>query len=74
MFEQTFKNIDEMFLKLEKEFGAIMRFDSTYAIIEFSEPDNEEGVIPEAAQKLLSRSYKTSQHDLVFAEDFPNSR
>jgi heme-degrading monooxygenase HmoA len=54
----------------ETEFLTIMWFDSLNAVIEFAGKDYENAVVPEKAQKILSRFDKQSQHYEVKIEDF----
>lgn len=46
----------------EMEFITIMRFETIQSIIDFAGEDYENCVVPEAAQKLLKRYDKKSQH------------
>jgi heme-degrading monooxygenase HmoA len=46
----------------ETEFITIMWFDSREAVKEFAGEDYEKAVVPEKAQKILSRFDKKSQH------------
>lgn len=46
----------------EIEFITIMKFDSIQSIIDFAGEDYENCVVPEAAQKVLKRYDKKSQH------------
>ena len=46
----------------ETEFITIMWFDSREAVKEFAGEDYEKAVVPEKAQKVLSRFDKRSQH------------
>jgi heme-degrading monooxygenase HmoA len=46
----------------EVEFITIMWFDSLASVKEFAGSDHERAVVPEKAQKLLSRYDKQSQH------------
>ncbi|MGD0755172.1 MAG: hypothetical protein ABR927_08945 [Bacteroidales bacterium] len=54
----------------ETEFITIMWFDSIDSVIKFAGEDSEKAVVPEKAQKILSRYDKTSQHYEVKIEDF----
>jgi hypothetical protein len=49
-------------LDLEVEFMTIMWFDNIESVIEFAGLEYENAVVPEKAQKLLSRFDKQSQH------------
>lgn len=53
----------------ETEFITIMWFDSLEAVKQFAGEDYEIAVVPEKAQKILSRYDKTSQHYDVEIED-----
>jgi heme-degrading monooxygenase HmoA len=53
----------------ETEFITIMWFDSLNAVIEFAGKDYENAVVPEIAQKVLSRFDKRSQHYEVKIDD-----
>jgi heme-degrading monooxygenase HmoA len=57
-------------MEQETEFLTIMWFDSLNAVIEFAGKDYENAVVPEKAQKILSRFDKQSQHYEVKIEDF----
>jgi heme-degrading monooxygenase HmoA len=54
----------------ETEFITIMWFDSLESVRMFAGEDYENAVVPEKAQKILSRFDKTSQHYNVEIEDF----
>jgi heme-degrading monooxygenase HmoA len=54
----------------ETEFITIMWFDSVDSVIKFAGEDYEKAVVPEKAQKILSRYDKKSQHYDVEFEDF----
>ncbi|MGA3014081.1 MAG: hypothetical protein ABSD71_08600 [Bacteroidales bacterium] len=55
------------------EFITIMWFDSISSVIEFAGVDYEKAVVPEKAQKVLSRFDKRSQHYEVRSnDDFKN--
>jgi len=57
----------------EVEFITIMWFDSISPVIEFAGVDYEKAVVPEKAQKVLSRFDKRSQHYEVRSnDDFKN--
>ena len=49
-------------LKTETEFITIMWFDSVNSVIEFAGKDYKKAVVPEKAQKVLSRFDHESQH------------
>ena len=49
-------------LETETEFITIMWFESLGAVREFAGEDYENAVVPEKAQRVLSRFDKTSQH------------
>jgi heme-degrading monooxygenase HmoA len=49
-------------LENETEFITIMWFDSLNSVIEFAGKDYENAVVPDKAQKILSRFDKQSQH------------
>jgi hypothetical protein len=53
----------------ETEFITIMWFDSLKAVEEFAGKDYEKAVVPEKAQKILSRYDDRSQHYEVIIED-----
>jgi heme-degrading monooxygenase HmoA len=53
----------------ETEFITIMWFDSLDSVVEFAGSDYEKAVVPEKAQKVLSRFDKTSQHYTVLVDD-----
>jgi len=53
----------------ETEFVTIMWFDSLDAVREFAGSDYENAVVPDKAQKVLSRFDKKSQHYDVKIED-----
>jgi heme-degrading monooxygenase HmoA len=54
----------------ETEFITIMWFDSLESVRKFAGEDYVNAVVPEKAQKILSRFDKTSQHYNVEIEDF----
>jgi heme-degrading monooxygenase HmoA len=54
----------------ETEFITIMWFDSFESVRMFAGEDYVNAVVPEKAQKILSRFDKTSQHYNVEIEDF----
>lgn len=54
----------------ETEFITIMWFDSVESVVKFAGEDYEKAVVPEKAQKILSRYDKKSQHYDVKIEDF----
>jgi heme-degrading monooxygenase HmoA len=54
----------------ETEYVTIMWFDSLDAVKEFAGPEYENAVVPEEAQKVLSRFDNKSQHYEVKIEDF----
>jgi heme-degrading monooxygenase HmoA len=56
-------------LKDETEFITIMLFDSLDSVRKFAGEDYENSVVPEKAQKILSRYDKTSQHYDVKTEN-----
>jgi len=56
-------------LENETEFITIMQFDSIAAVKEFAGSDYEAAVVPEKAQKVLSRYDGKSQHYDVIADD-----
>ena len=56
-------------LPSETEFITIMWFDSIDAVAEFAGADYEKAVVPEKAQKVLSRYDRTSQHYEVRIDD-----
>lgn len=53
----------------EEEFITIMWFESLDAVKEFAGADHEKAIVPEKAQKLLSRYDARSQHYEVRNED-----
>lgn len=55
----------------ETEFITIMWFDSIESVKEFAGDDYEKAVVPEKAQRILSRFDQTSQHYMVKAENLP---
>lgn len=57
-------------LAFETEFITIMWFDSIESVREFAGDDYEKAVVPEKAQKVLSRFDQTSQHYIVKTNDF----
>jgi heme-degrading monooxygenase HmoA len=56
-------------LENETEFITIMWFDSLNAVAEFAGIDYENAVVPEKAQRVLSRFNKKSQHYDVIIQD-----
>jgi heme-degrading monooxygenase HmoA len=54
----------------ETEFITIMWFDSLDSVKEFAGKEYETAVVPETAQRILSRYDKTSQHFEVKIDDF----
>jgi heme-degrading monooxygenase HmoA len=56
-------------LENETEFITIMWFDSLNAVAEFAGIDYENAVVPEKAQRVLSRFDKKSQHYDVIIQD-----
>jgi heme-degrading monooxygenase HmoA len=54
----------------ETEFITIMWFDTVDSVKKFAGDDYERAVVPDKAQKILSRYDKTSQHYEVKIEDF----
>jgi heme-degrading monooxygenase HmoA len=56
-------------LENETEFITIMWFDSLDSVIEFAGKDYENAVVPDKAQKILSRFDKQSQHYEVKIQD-----
>ena len=58
----------------EVEFITVMTFDSLQCVIEFQGPDYENCYVPEAAQRVLSRWDRKSQHyDLIDSRVYPPS-
>ena len=57
-------------LKSEIEFITIMWFDSIDAVKKFAGDDYEKAVVPDKAQKVLSRFDKKSQHYTVLVNDY----
>jgi hypothetical protein len=57
-------------LQFETEFITIMWFDSIDAVIKFAGEEYEKAVVPENAQKVLSRFDKTSQHYTVKVDNY----
>jgi len=57
-------------LPSETEFVTIMWFDSIIAVINFAGEEYEKAVVPEKAQKFLSRFDKTSEHYSVIINNF----
>jgi heme-degrading monooxygenase HmoA len=49
-------------LDTETEFITIMQFDSIDSVFDFAGNDYEQAVVPDKAQKILSRFDKKSQH------------
>jgi heme-degrading monooxygenase HmoA len=56
-------------LEKETEFITIMWFDSLDSVIEFAGREYEKAVVPDKAQKVLSRFDKISQHYAVQIND-----
>ena len=56
-------------IKKETEFITIMWFDSMASVVEFAGKDYLNAVVPQNAQKILSRFDKQSQHYEVKVED-----
>lgn len=54
----------------ETEFITIMWFDSLEDVIEFAGQNYENAVVPDIAQKVLSRYDRTSQHYTVQIDNF----
>jgi heme-degrading monooxygenase HmoA len=57
-------------LQSETEFITIMWFDSIDAVIKFAGEEYRKAVVPEKAQKVLSRFDKTSQHYTVKIDSY----
>lgn len=57
-------------LPAESEFITIMWFDSLKSVIEFAGDDYERAVVPDKAQRILSRFDKISQHYDVKIDEF----
>lgn len=57
-------------LQSETEFITIMWFNSIEAVIRFAGDEYEKAVVPEKAQKILSRFDKTSQHYTVKIDNY----
>ncbi len=57
-------------LETETEFITIMWFDSLGSVIEFAGEDYKKCVVPEKAQRILSRYDKESQHYNVKIDQF----
>jgi heme-degrading monooxygenase HmoA len=57
-------------LETETEFITIMWFDTLDSIIKFAGRDYKKAVVPEKAQKILSRFDKESQHYEVITDQF----
>jgi heme-degrading monooxygenase HmoA len=66
-----YKGIQLLRRKMEQqtEFITIMWFDSWDSVTEFAGKDYENAVVPEKAQKILSRFDKLSQHYEVRIDD-----
>jgi len=54
----------------ETEFIAVMWFDSLDSVKDFAGNEYEKAVVPEKAQKVLSRFDKTLQHYSVIVDNF----
>jgi heme-degrading monooxygenase HmoA len=54
----------------ETEFITIMWFDSLDSVVEFADSDYEKAVVPDKAQRVLSRFDKRSQHYNVLVNDY----
>ncbi len=54
----------------ETEFITVMWFDSLDSVKDFAGNEYEKAVVPEKAQKVLSRFDKTSQHYSVIVDNF----
>jgi len=59
-------------MKSEIEFITVMWFDSIDAVKKFAGEDFEKAVVPDKAQKVLSRFDKTSQHYNVLVNNYPD--
>ena len=57
-------------LQSETEFITIMWFDSIDSVKDFAGEDYEQAVVPDSAQKILSRFDKTSKHYTVETDDY----
>lgn len=57
-------------LSTETEFITIMWFDSIDSVINFAGEDYTKAVLPDSAQKVLSRFDKTSNHYIVKTDDY----
>ena len=57
-------------LPSETEFITIMWFDSIDSLKEFAGDDYEQAVVPDSAQKVLSRFDKISKHYIVKTDDY----
>lgn len=57
-------------LPTETEFITIMWFDSIDSVKDFAGEDYEQAVVPDSAQKVLSRFDKTSKHYIVKADAY----
>ena len=57
-------------LETETEFITLMWFDSVDSVIEFAGEDYEKAVVPDKAQKVLSRFDRVSQHYEVREQGF----
>jgi len=54
----------------ETEYITIMWFDSIDSVKEFAGDDYEQAVVPDSAQKILSRFDNTSKHYIVKTDDY----
>ena len=54
----------------ETEFITIMWFDSNDSVINFAGENYKKAVVPESAQKVLSRFDKTSKHYIVKTDEY----
>lgn len=61
-------------LPYETEFITIMWFDSIDSVKDFAGEDYEQAVVPDTAQKVLSRFDKTSEHYTVRTDDYKYSQ
>ena len=57
-------------MESETEFITVMWFDSIDAVKEFAGQDFENAVVPDKAQKVLSRFDNTSLHYTVLVDDY----
>ena len=56
--------------EIETEFITIMWFDSIDSVKNFAGEDYTKAVVPDSAQKVLSRFDKTSSHYIVKTDDY----